>query len=272
MQDMDFRGRWVLVTGASSGLGLEMARQLAQRHGANLVLVARRAAALEALAAELRAAAGVECVVIAADLSRPEDVERVYAESTTGRDIYAVVLNAGITHFGSHLELDWPGFQQLLATNVTAVVRLATLFAPCLVDKGQGGGLLFVSSMAGFLPVPYQAAYAGSKAFVSNFALSLQQELNEKKVTLTLFAPGGIRTAMTHDSALRYFEDTSLLQSVEDCAAEALGALKARRPLHVPGMMNRLQLFFTRFAPRTLVGAVARTAYRKALTAEGKAW
>lgn len=272
MQDMDFRGRWVLVTGASSGLGREMAVQLARRHGAHLVLVARRAATLEALAAELRRDAGVQCAVIAADLSRDEEVVRVFAEATAGRDIYAAILNAGITHFGSHLELDWAGFQQLLATNVSAVVRLATLFAPYFVGKGQGGGMLFVSSMAGFLPVPYQAAYAGSKAFVSNFALSLQQELNEKNVTLTLFAPGGISTAMTHDSALRHFEDTGLLQSAEDCAAEALDALRARRPLHVPGSMNRLQLFVTRFAPRTLVGAVTRTAYRKALKAEGKAW
>lgn len=269
MRDMDFTGRWVLVTGASSGLGREMAVQLARLQRANLVLVARRAEVLQVLADELARETGVQCVVIAADLARDDDVERVFREATAGRDIYAVVLNAGITHFGAHQDLDWAGFQQLLATNVSAVVRLASLFAPYLVGRGQGGGLLFVSSMAGFLPVPYQAAYAGSKAFVTNFALSLQQELAGQPVSLTLFAPGGIRTAMTMESGLRYFDNALALQSAEECAADGLEALRRREPLRVPGLLNRAQLFLTRLAPRAVVGAVTRTAYRKALQAQG---
>lgn len=264
---MQFAARWVLVTGASSGLGLEMARQLARRHRANLILVARRAAPLEALKAELEREAGVQCRVVVADLSQPDAVERVYREAVAAGEVYGVILNAGVTHFGRHLDLEWSAFEKLLATNVTSVVRLATLFAPYLVARKQGGAIMFISSMAGFLAVPYQAAYAGSKAFITNFAQSLGQELCDGNVSLTVFAPGGIRTEMTHNSGLRYFENTGLLQDAGACAAEGLEAMRRRRPLHVPGVLNRTQLFLTRFLPRQLLAAIARSAYSKALDA-----
>lgn len=265
MKAMGFAGRRVLVTGASSGLGLEMARQLAVRHGADLVLVARREERLLALKAELETAAGVRCQVIAADLSRPQDVDRVFAESTAAGPVYGVILNAGVTHFGKHLELDWAGFQTLLATNVTAVVRLVNLFTPYLVARGERGGVMVVSSMAGLLPVPFQAAYAGSKAFVTNFAMSLREELHDQPVSLTVYSPGGIDTDMTRGSKLNYFENTAFLQDVESCAAEGLAAMAARRGLAVPGRLNRLQLFGARFAPRELVSYLTRMTYLKAL-------
>lgn len=262
---MNFRGRWVLVTGASSGLGEAMARQLALEQGANLILVARREERLLALKSELESAAGVRCEVIVADLAEAEAVERLYAEATALGDIYGVVLNAGITHFGRHAELGWAQFQRLLAINVTGVVRLMSQFAPYLIAKGQGGGMLVVSSIAGLLPVPYQAAYAGSKGFVTQFSQSLQQELVEENISITVLSPGGIDTEMTHNSGLRYFEHSVFQQDVGTCAREALAAMRARRSLYVPGRLNRLQLFATRFVPRCLVGAITRTAYRRAL-------
>lgn len=264
MQAMNFRGRWVLVTGASSGLGEEMARQLA-RDGAHLILVARRLERLAALKAGLEQAHGIQCVTLAADLSRAGDVERVYREAAQAAEVYAVILNAGITHFGPHLDLDWQHVSDLIATNVTGVAQLAHRFLPDLIARDQGGGVLLVGSMAGLMPTPFQTAYSGSKAFLSHFGQALAQELRGRNVSITVFCPGGIDTAMTRDSKLRYFSNTPFLQPVQDCAADGLAALRRRQTLFVPGGLNRLQVFMARFAPRGLVARVAHDAYRRAL-------
>src|SRR5262245_2458707 len=117
MKNMDFRSRWVLVTGASSGLGWEMARQFALEHKANVIAVARRAARLDELKRELEASAGVKVETITADLAKLEDVDRVFREATAKGSLYAAVLNAGVTHFGEYHELSWADFQTMLSTN-----------------------------------------------------------------------------------------------------------------------------------------------------------
>ncbi|MFP5431271.1 MAG: SDR family NAD(P)-dependent oxidoreductase [Gammaproteobacteria bacterium] len=265
MNDMNFGSKWVLVTGASSGLGMEMACQLAREHKANLILVARRMENLRLLKAEVEQREGIRCHVIAADLSVPADVDRVYEQAVSVGDVYGVILNAGVTYFGRHRDMEWSTFQNLLSTNVTSVVRLVSLFVPYLTEKRQQGGIMIVSSVASLLPVPYQAAYAGSKAFVTNFAQSLGQELRGEKVSVTVFAPGGIDTEMTRGSKLRYFENTVFLQDVKSCAHEGLQAMQLRKSLHVPGALNRTQLLLSRFIPRNLSASIARNAYRKAL-------
>lgn len=265
MNDMNFGSQWMLVTGASSGLGMEMARQLACEHRANLILVARRLENLNLLKAELEQSAGIRCHVIAADLSVQADVDRVFEEAISVGDVHGVILNAGVTYFGRHRDMEWSAFQNLLATNVSSVVRLVSLFVPYLAEKRQQGAIMIVSSVASLLPVPYQAAYAGSKAFVTNFAQSLGQELRGEKISVTVFAPGGIDTEMTRGSKLRYFENTVFLQDVKSCAKEGLQAMQSRRSLHVPGALNRTQLLLSRFIPRNLSASIARNAYRKAL-------
>ncbi|MDE2420650.1 MAG: SDR family NAD(P)-dependent oxidoreductase [Gammaproteobacteria bacterium] len=265
MQTMNFKNKWVVVTGASSGIGLVMARMLARDHQANLVLVARRAETLEKIKIELEDQYNVHCQVIAADLSIESDVERVFTEATTQQQIYAVILNAGITFFGEHLELSWSSFKTLLATNVSSVVQLTNLFIPYLIAQNQSGGIMAVSSMVSLVPVPYQSAYAGSKAFVTNFFLSLQQELLKKPISLTLFAPGGIDTEMTQNSDLKYFQNTGALQTPEQCAESAIYSLQHRRNFHVPGAMNQAQLLLTRVTPRSVIASVTGMVYRKAL-------
>ncbi len=264
--NMNFKGRWVLVTGASSGLGREMACQLARDHKANLILVARRTTALLELKTRLEYDHGVQCCVVQADLARPQDVDRVFLESVQQGEIYGVILNAGVTHFGRHQDLAWPDFETLLATNVTSVVRLVNLFVPYLIERRQGGGILLVASLAGLLPVPYQAAYAGTKGFITQFGQSLYQELQGQNVSLTVFAPGGIATEMMASSGLdKGFENSVFLQNVQDCARMALNAFARRAYLAVPGWLNRLQLFFSRFLPRRLLGSISGAVYRKAL-------
>lgn len=265
MAKLSLQHRWVLVTGASSGLGYEMACQLARDHRANLILVARRVDKLDALRQRLLSQ-GVSVLVVAADLSREEDVQRVYREATAMGDLAAVILNAGVTYFGPQEAMPWSDFKTLLATNVTGVAHLMHLFVPWMVRRPGGGAVMITSSMAGLLPVPYQSAYAGSKAFITQFAQSLYQEVRNPDVSITVFCPGGIDTDMTTSTGLAaQFADTPFLQDVQSCAREALGAMVARKHLHVAGTLNRLQLFMTRAVPRRLVTAIAGAAYRQAL-------
>jgi len=263
MKAMDFRGRWVVVTGASAGLGREMAQRLATQHGANLVLTARRKELLDELAQQLRESAHVEVLTVVADLSRIEDADRLFDEATAGRDVYGVILNAGVTHFGAHDELKWEAFERMLDTNVRSVVRLTTRFVPYLERLDQGGGIMLVSSMAGFTPTAYQTAYSATKAFLVNYGCCLYHECAGKNVSITTFVPGGIVTDMT--AGERFDTLRTWLMPVERCAREAVEAFRLRRYLHVPGVVYRVGLVVTRLLPhRFVTGRVAAT-YRKAL-------
>jgi len=272
VKPLDLRNRWVLVTGASSGLGKEMARLLARQYHANPILVARRRDRLDALKDELEAQHGVSVRVIAADLAKPEDVDRVFRESTGAVRVDAAIINAGVTYFGAHQELDWAAYDALVATNLTSVMRLTHLFVPYLIAQKQIGALMLVTSVAGLQPTPYQAAYAGTKAFLTSFGQSLAEELHGQDISLTVFAPGGIATEMTHLSGLAaQFEGSLALQPADACAREGLRAMIARRTLAVPGWLNRLQLLASRFLPRKLTMVIARIAFRKALAAKAAA-
>jgi short-subunit dehydrogenase len=270
MQAMDFTGRWVLVTGASSGLGREMARTLAYQHHANVILVARRGARLRELSLELKAKAGVQARVIEADLSCEGSADRVYAEAITYGEVYGVILNAGVTYFGEHRELSWSAFQTMLSTNVTSTVRLTSLFAPYLVERGNHGGILLITSMAGLIPVPYQSAYSGTKAFLVHFGRGLWHELRDLPVSITTFVPGGIATELMETSRLStYFRSRTMIMSAEACARLALGAFAERRYMYVPGFLNRLGAILSSLVPRIFSLAMGAQ-FKKALLAARK--
>jgi uncharacterized protein len=265
MKSMDLKDRWVLVTGASAGLGKAFASRLGRDHGAHLVLVARRADRLEALASELRKEAGVEVVVLAADLSKPDEVDRVLAGATEGRQLAAAVLNAGVTHFGPYSELSWPDFQTMLHTNVSAVVRMTTELVPHLVREPQGGGILIVSSMSGIIPVPFQTAYSATKAFLVSFGIGMWHELRGHNVSITTYTPAGIQTEMT--AGEKFGPLRGWLASVDGVAKEGLEALCARRFLSIPGAENRLADALFRVLPRRFITGRLASVYRKALRA-----
>jgi short-subunit dehydrogenase len=264
---LSFENRWVVVTGASSGLGLEMARQLARDHKANLVLLARRRDRLQQLKEELEGKHGVQVEIVIADLSQESEVERAFHETVADRDVFAVILNAGVTHFGEHVDLPWVDFKKLLDTNINAVAHMTHLFVPYLLAKQQGGGVMLVASMTGVTPVPYQAAYSGSKAFLVSFGHCLWHELRHTDISITTFVPGGIATEMSDNSGLSmHFGSTSMyIQSAEACAREALVAFKQRKHTHVSGFINRAGVVASKLLPRSfMVGQVAAE-YRRAL-------
>ncbi len=268
MQTMSFRGRWLLLTGASSGLGLEMAKLLARDYGANLVLVARREERLRELAKELVRDYGIETDVVPADLGVEEDVQRVFDASTEGRSIYGVILNAGITHFGHHDELSFEQFKKMLAVNVTGTVHLTTLFVPYLEEKREQGGVLVVSSLAGLTPVAYQTAYSGTKAFLVNYACSLHHEMAPRGVSVTTVTPGGIVSEMT--AGERFDSLRGWLMPADKCAEDTIRAFQKRKYLHVPGPMYRWGTKLTKLVPeRFFVGRVAAQ-YRHSLAKNAK--
>jgi hypothetical protein len=260
---MEFAGRTVLVTGASSGLGWEMAKALAKEHGANVIAVARRQSKLDELKREIESTSKSKVHAIAADLSRLDEVDRLFDEATRMGPLYGAILNAGISHFGDYDELSWEDFETMLATNVTSVVRFATKLVPYLEARKEEGGLMLVSSMAGLTPVPYQTAYSATKAFLVNFGCGLYHETRARGVSVTTFVPGGIKTEMT--SGERFEALGGWLMPADKCAHEAIDAFSRRRYLQAPGVFMRAGTALMGVLPRHFLTSRVAATYKKAL-------
>lgn len=262
---IDLRGKYVVVTGASAGLGREIARDLAKRHGAHLVLVARREDRLVELGAELEKAHGTKSVIVTADLTRSGDLDKVYDAAVALPDLRAVVLNAGVTFFGDAIDQSDASIGALIDTNVTSVAKLAVRFAAHFKAKGVGA-IQLVSSMAGFSPLPYQALYAASKSFVTSFGRTLAFELRGTGVTVGVFAPGGIATDMLETSGLsRGFKpgDTGIMDA-DVCAAHAVRGLVRGEELTIPGADNAVMAAAMKVVPHGIVKGIVAKIYAKA--------
>jgi len=249
---LDVRGRTALITGASSGLGVEFARSLAAR-GVNLVITARREDRLQALAEELRAAHGVSVQVIALDLTLPGAAEQLYA-ATEGREAPVDILinNAGFGTREPFMQISWERTRAQLQLNVLTVSELTTRFVPAMVARGRGH-ILHVSSIQGYMSAPGYTTYAASKAYVRHFSEALSYELRGTGVSVTCTCPGGTATEFLdvagHEihGILRAF-----VAKPAPVVAQSLQALFRGRTTFIPGWMNRLLVRFVRVLPRGL--------------------
>ena len=203
-----------LVTGASSGIGLELAKQFAQ-HGWDVVVTAEDAE-LEAAAEQVRAlGAGVQAV--RADLTRYDGVEELYAAlRSTGRPLDAAALNAGVGVAGRFTETDLAAELGIVQLNIASTVHLAKRLVPDMVARGEGR-LLFTSSTVSRMPAPFQLVYGGSKAFVQSFAQGLRQELADTGVSVTALLPGPTETEFFERADA---EDTKVGAASKDSAAQ----------------------------------------------------
>lgn len=244
----------VLVTGASSGIGWELAKCFAAE-GSRLVLTGRNTEAMQSLADELRRTHKVEALILTADLSRPETPERIFQE-LQGRGITVDVLvnNAGFGAWGLFAELPLQRQLEMLQVNITALVQLTGLFLPGMVQRRRGG-ILNVASVAGFLPGPGMAVYYATKACVLSFTEALAVELAGTNVTATASCPGPTITnfgqAAHIDKAERKIR--MLRMSAAAVALHGLRAFRQRKVVAVPGLQNRLLIFLSRLVPRSII-------------------
>jgi uncharacterized protein len=261
---LKFSLRRVLVTGASSGLGRELAVQLARDHGANLVLVARRAELLIALAEEIRRKFRVEVQLIPADLRRVQEAERVFDEAIAQGPLYAAILNAGSTHLGNHDELSFSDFEQMLDLNVRTTVRITMLLLEHFEHNRDQGGLLLVASLSGLTPVAYQSAYSGTKGFLVKYGWALHHEMRPRNVTVSVFAPGGIVSEMT--SGPRFNDLRSWLMPVDRAARSALRGFSQRKAVTIPGLVYHWgRSVLLKFVPENFLVQQMAKQYRASL-------
>lgn len=259
----DFKGKWALVTGASSGIGVALARELA-RHGAKLALTARREDRLEALAAELRTD-GAEVRVIKANLLDQAAPVRIFDDlAAEGIEVEILINNAGIGQYGAFIES--PAEQELsqVSVNCDAIVRLTRLFLPRMVAQGQGW-IMVVASTASFQPVPYLSTYAATKAFARFFALGIGEEVARYGVKVTALCPGPTKSEFFTVARAHILESRGV-QSAEAVARIGLDALANGRHTVVPNVPGQLTSFLVRFIPVKLIIRVIELAMRPAST------
>ena len=252
-----------LVTGASVGIGRELARVLA-REGHDLVIVARDAERLAALADELRQRHGVSVRVFAKDLARPGAASELHRElAAAGVVLEVLVNNAGVGTAGAFAKIAMPRDLELMQLNMVALTELTKLVVGEMLERGRGR-VLNVASTAAFQPGPYMATYYASKAYVLSFSEALAAELEGKGVSVTALCPGPTRTEFQRRAGLPDSAFAMMGMMDPGTVAEAgYRAMRAGRRLAIPGLRNRLGAFLVRLTPRALVTRIVQGLQRR---------
>ena len=241
---------WVLVTGASSGLGRASALCLAGSHQAKPLIVGRRPDKLLQLQREIGERFNVACEIVVADQDTIEGRERI-ASKVTDLNVTAALLAAGLTSIGSFDASRIVAHQDVIGTNVAGFTDLLARLVTIFKQRSSRSSIIAVSSLAGETSVPFQAVYGASKAYVSTLIRALSVELIETNVRVGAFVPGGIDTEMAALSDLRWGKLG--LMNVDRCASLAVRALVQQQSFVIPGVSNRLAYIASRVLPRALV-------------------
>jgi short-subunit dehydrogenase len=250
-----WRGKWALVTGASAGIGRELARQLAAA-GANLVLTARRNDRLAQLALDLAARYKIRVETFPADLARA-DIPREIFRFTQQKQLPIEILvnNAGFGKYGEFFRADSQRLLEMIQVNVAAVVSLTHLYLPAMAER-RGGHVLIVSSTGAFQAVPYISTYVATKAFELLFAEGIAAEMRPYGVNVCCLCPGSTETEF-HQVAGQPPRTSRRRETAERVARVGLAALAEGRSLVISGTHNRINVELQRLVPRRLVTRVA---------------
>ena len=251
-------GETVLITGASSGIGLELARCFAADQ-CRLVLVSRNTAALESLAGELQRKYGIQTIVLTADLALPETPRRIFDElAQSGVAVDVLVNNAGFGLMGAFVKLPLQRQLEIIQVNITALTELTGLFVPGMIQRRRGG-VLNVGSVAGFVPGPNMAVYYATKAFVLSLSEALAEELSGTGLTVTVLCPGP--TESNFGKVARGGKERKIKTSKMTAQAVAEyghNAFRQGKCVAVSGLQNKVAAQLTRIFPRVAVRKITR--------------
>lgn len=250
---------YALVTGASSGLGEEFARQLAAR-GWSLILVARSGDRLAQLGDELMAAHSVDVRSVALDLAAADAPLQLFEKiRADGLEVTLLVNNAGFGSFGEFSEVDGGRFRQMIDLNISAVVELSHLYLKPMVGQPEGqrrsGGIINIASVAGFAPLPYTAVYAATKAFVLSFSHAVAEEAASRGVHMMVVNPGTTKTNFFEVAGKNPLSRTAGMQTAAQVVGEALRAFDGGRRSITTGVGNRMAVLLTHLIPRRWITA-----------------
>lgn len=248
-----------LITGASNGIGLELARVHA-RQGDNLVLVARNKKKLDELKAELETSYKVKVHTIGKDLSVKNAAHDVFNEvKTLSLNIDFLINNAGFGHYGKFVENPWEKEEQMIQLNITALTQFTKIFLPGMIKRGSGK-IMNVASVAAFLPGPLMAVYYATKAYVLSFSEAINNEVRDKGVTVTALCPGptasGFQSAAEIDGIPLF--DSNKIPSSKQVAEYGYKAMMKGKAVAIHGFQNRLMVGSLRLSPRNMVVKLVR--------------
>jgi uncharacterized protein len=255
----EWRGKWALVTGASAGIGVALARELAAG-GTHLVLTARRKDRLEELAKELNIAHGVLTEVFAADLADPNAPEKIFAFTQEhGFEIDLLINNAGFGRYGEFHSVEKQRLLDMIQVNCNAVVHLTRLYLPEMVARRRGE-VLILASTASFQAVPFISTYAATKAFDLLFAEGLAEEMKPYGIRVCALCPGSTESEFHIVSGQDKFKRRA--EPAEKVARTGLRALAAGKSYVISGLGNYLGAHGERLVPRRLVTRVAANMFK----------
>lgn len=250
----------VLITGASTGIGYELAKLFAKEQK-NLVLIARNPKRLEEVASELKSLAPINVYIFAADLANPESPKQIFG-FTQKENLFVETLvnNAGFGSSGLFHELPLAEEISMIQVNITALVYLTRLYLPEMVQKKQGH-ILNVASTAAFQPGPFMSNYYATKAYVLHFTEGIAEELKPYGIKVSALCPGPTHTEFQKRANLKnaFLFKSPLVMSAEEVAKAGLEALKAGKVVEVPGIMNWTLSKSVSLTPRSLIRMIAAT-------------
>jgi short-subunit dehydrogenase len=251
-----YQNKTILITGASSGIGLEFANQL-NEFGAKLIITARNKDKLNELAENYQGA-----TVIPGDLSDKAFPGQLYNMiQSKGLDVDILINNAGFGSIGKLLKSDLETYESMVQVNITALTQLSHLFITDMAAKGKGG-IINVASVAAFQPVPYMNVYSATKAYVKSFSLALHEEYKDKGIVVTAICPGYTKTNF-QNAAKMSSDAVGIKMLPEDVVRQSLIAHKNGKNLVINGVINKIMAHSNRFLPSFLTLTVTRNLMRK---------